>query len=777
MTFNLYTADCTGNPKNSSYPNCIKVICEDDLRSAARLDHVCAEFKDGRRSVAGYICSNVEVMDCDNDHTDDPDKWITPEKLTELFPDVTFAAVYSRNNMKPKGAKSARPRFHVYFPHKAIFSAEECAVLKRNIYRKAPFFDGNALDAARFIFGNTSTDIYWNEGIFDVDDFLEAEEFSAGACESEAQRSFCSRVAENSNSDNFAEFEEFDRRSELISEGSRNTTLSRFAGRVVKRYGIGDKSREMFLKEAEKCEPPLPESELEVIWKSAEKFALKVAQCPNYIPPEEYGKTLEPEDFSDIGQARALVSEYGEELVYTDATDYMRYDGTHWVESKQLAVGAAEEFLDLQLAEADQRMTSAAKKLRDSGIADGMIGDTKKLKNNINDQNRGSILEYCSAAAYKAFVMKRRDMKYVQSALQAAKPMLLKDIKDFDKDGFLLCTPSATYDMRQGIGGAREHRAEDRITKITAVSPDSKNAEMWENAVSEFFCGDEMLIRYVRQIVGLAAIGKVYVEALIISYGQGRNGKSTFWNTIAKVLGSYSGSISADALMTNCKRNVKPEMAELKGKRLVIAAEPEEGMRLNTSVVKQLCSTDEVSAEKKYKDPFSYTPTHTLVLYTNHLPRVGAPDDGTWRRLIVIPFNAKITGNSDIKNYSDTLIEKAGGAVLSWIIEGAREVMANNFRLELPDCVKEAIERYRSNDWLNIFIGECCETDPAYTQKSGDLYKEYRAYCEKTKEFARNTTDFYSALELAGYTRKKTSKGILVCGLKLKSDFPEDDSF
>lgn len=752
MTFNLYTADCTGNPKNSSYQNCIKVVCEDDLRSAARLDHVCAEFKGGHRSVAGYICSNIEVMDCDNDHTDDPDKWITPEKLTELFPDVTFAAVYSRNNMKPKGAKSARPRFHVYFPHKTIFSAEECAALKRSIYRKAPFFDGNALDAARFIFGNPAAEIYQSEGIFDIDDYLDAE--------------------------SAADFGELDKKYGLISEGSRNSTLSRFAGRVVKRYGVGAKSRELFLKEAEKCEPPLPKSELEVIWKSAEKFALKVAQSPDYIPPEDYGKTLEPEDFSDIGQARALVSEYGGELVYTDATDYMRYDGTHWAESKQLAVGAAEEFLDLQLAEAEQRMAAAIKRLKDSGIADGMIGDTKKLKNNINDQNRGAIMEYCSATAYKAFVMKRRDMKYVQSALQAAKPMLLKDIKDFDKDGFLLCTPAATYDLRQGIDGAREHSAEDRITKITAVSPDNVNAEMWENAVSEFFCGDNELIRYVRQIVGLAAIGKVYIEALIISYGQGRNGKSTFWNTIAKVLGSYSGSISADALMTNCKRNVKPEMAELKGKRLVIAAEPEEGMRLNTSVVKQLCSTDEVSAEKKYKDPFSYTPTHTLVLYTNHLPRVGATDDGTWRRLIVIPFNAKIKGNSDIKNYSDTLIEKAGGAVLSWIIEGAREVIANNFKLELPDCVKEAIERYRSdNDWLNIFIGECCDIDPSYTQKSGELYTKYRAYSESTKEFARNTTDFYSALELAGYTRKKTSKGILVCGLRLKSDFPEDEDF
>ena len=104
-------------------------------------------------------------------------------------------------------------------------------------------------------------------------------------------------------------------------------------------------------------------------------------------------------------------------------------------------------------------------------------------------------------------------------------------------------------------------------------------------------------------------------------------------------------------------------------------------MRLNTSVVKQLCSTDKVSAEKKYRDPFRYTPTHTLVLYTNHLPRVGANDEGTWRRLIVIPFNAKIDGNSDIKNYADYLAEKAGGVVLSWIIEGARKAIECNFKL------------------------------------------------------------------------------------------------
>ena len=53
----------------------------------------------------------------------------------------------------------------------------------------------------------------------------------------------------------------------------------------------------------------------------------------------------------------------------------------------------------------------------------------------------------------------------------------------------------------------------------------------------------------------------------------------------------------------------------------MIAAELEEGMRLNTSVIKQLCPRMKIFAEKKYKDPFSFTPSHTLVLYTNSLPK------------------------------------------------------------------------------------------------------------------------------------------------------------
>ncbi len=351
--------------------------------------------------------------------------------------------------------------------------------------------------------------------------------------------------------------------------------------------------------------------------------------------------------------------------------------------------------------------------------------------------------------------------------------MLAIDPLALDAKEFLLNTPACTVDLR--TGKQKKHNPEDFITKVTTVSPGTKGMDIWLDALQTFFCKDEELISYVQQVVGLAAIGKVYVETLIIAHGEGRNGKSTFWNVIARVLGTYSGNISADTLTANCRRNVKPELAEAKGKRLLIAAELEEGTRLSTSVIKQLCSTDEVFGEKKFKSPFSFMPTHTLVLYTNHLPKVGASDPGTWRRLMVIPFNAVIEGTGDIKNYADYLYQHCGEAILSWIVEGAITVIGKSYKLVPPQAVKDAIAEYRdNNDWLEHFFTECCEMDDSYRERSGELYSAYRVYCGRIGEYTRSTTDFYAALKMEGFNRRKERTGSYVHGIRLRDTTSDD---
>ena len=740
MTF--YTANCRGNAKNSLYPNKRVVDNEDDCMEVMAFDHVCAEFKNCRRSGDNFLSCDVDVMDCDNDHSDNPADWVHPEDLEEkIGKDVAFAVVPSRNHMKPKDGRSARPRFHVYFPHDPVADGDACAALKKAVQQKFPFFDGNAIDSARFIFGNPCSEILWHEGEITID---------------------CIVIPQGGRE---------------IPQGQRNATMSHFAGRVVKRYGATEKAYGIFMEEADKCSPPLEDAELSMIWQSACRFAEKVKNQDGYVAPDEYndefaGETLKPGDYSDIGQAKVLAREYGGELRYTAATDYLRFCGQYWVESKQQAVGAAEEFLDLQLEDAKDEVSRTKQVLMELGVSeDDIVSGGRALEKKISSSQTDAYLAYKTALAYKAFVMKRRDMKYIVSALQAAKPLLEINVSDLDKDGFLLNTPDGTYYLPDGLEGRRDHSSEDYITKITAAEPGDKGKELWQDSLNTIFCGDAELIDYVQQIVGMAAVGRVYMESLVIAYGEGRNGKSTFWNTIARVLGTYSGNMSSDTLTVGCKRNVKPELAEAKGKRLIIAAELEEGMRLNTAVVKQMCSTDEIFAEKKYKDPFSFTPSHTLVLYTNHLPRVGANDPGTWRRLIVIPFHARIEGAGDVKNYADFLVSEAAPAVMAWIIEGAKKVISRNFHIPCPACVEDAIKSYREdNDWLGHFLSECCEVAANYTEKSGELYRAYRCYCAQTGEYARSTADFYNALEMAGFSRRRTKAGITVYGLRLQEE-------
>lgn len=748
--FTLYHADVTGNPGNCSYPHKVDVTDAASLQAAVCHDYVCAEYRNNYRNGENFIGSDCLPVDCDNDHSEAPADWITPEDVAAAFPGVTFAVHYSRFNMREKNGKAARPKFHVLFPIEFMFDPVAYADMKKLVNSIFPYFDTQALDAARFFFGTNDPKVELHVGDMTLTEFLEGDdEFDAGmGNQKHGDRS--------------------------IPEGSRNATMSRFAGRVIKKYGDSEEAYNCFMEEAAKCTPPLEQSELMTIWHSAQKFYARLSQQNGYVPPDVYNdnKIYKPGDFSDVGQAEVLAKHFSNELRYSPATHFIRYNEHYWQESEPGAQAVAHELSRRQLEEATKDLQTAIKKLTDNG-GQAILDSTSKSKAEslMNDDQLESYQEFLAAAAYQKFAIRRRDSKNITATLKESHPMLEISPRDLDADCFLLCTPNATYDIRKGMAGGREHSPEDYITKMTSVSPSTKGEQIWQDCLDLIFCGNQELIDYVQMICGLASIGKVYVEALIIAYGCGRNGKSTFWNAISRVLGLYSGNISADTLTVGCRRNIKPEMAEVKGKRLLIAAETQGGARLNDSTVKQLCSTDDVFAEKKYKDPFSFTPCHTLVLYTNHLPKVSASDDGIWRRLIVIPFDAKIEGKSDIKNYSEYLYNNAGESILAWIIEGAKKVIELDYHIPVPACVQKAIDDYRAqNDWFAHFLEDKCDVGADLKESSSALYQAYRNYCIDTNEYVRNTADFYFALEAAGYERIVLNRKRYFKGLCLKVD-------
>ena len=263
----LYHADCRGNARNCLYPHEVNVSDADSLKAAVSQDYVAVAYQHGYRSKDHFLRTDCLALDCDNDDSDKPSDWITPEAIIRSFPDVRIAFHFSRNHMKEKHGKSPRPRFHCFFLIDETTDPDVYRSLKQRMNQLCPYFDIRALDAARFFFGTEQPEVLYHQGSITLNACLdlyypeEPDDFAAMA-------------------------------TGLIPEGSRNATLSRFAGRLLKRLGEGEKAYHSFLVRARACSPPLDEAELEAIWNSAIKFYRKIATDPDYVKPDSFGQQV-----------------------------------------------------------------------------------------------------------------------------------------------------------------------------------------------------------------------------------------------------------------------------------------------------------------------------------------------------------------------------------------------------------------------------------------------------------------------------------------------------
>lgn len=718
------------------------------LAAAVEFDNCPGLYKGGYRTGENFQKANCILADIDNTHSDDPAEWRDHNDVIAAMPGVAFYWYPSRNNMKEKDGRSPRPKEHYIFPIDETTDAGEYAGYMKWLIEAFPelHFDEVVKSAAQLNFGTEKPQVSYIPGELSINKFI--EQLATEKWEKQVQTVQVQKFAD------------------VIPIGQRNKTLSRFAATVLKKYGNEDgKAYTAFLEKTVTCEQALPDSELSTIWRSAEgNYIRNTSKQPGYVTPQEYAaqdfeKSLEPSDYTDIGQANVIAGVYGDKLKFSKATSWLTYSGKVWQEDEIKAQGLAQDLTERQLKEARGRVRKAQdalNKATEAGDEGEIIEAKKRLKHE---------------EAFRAYVLSARKTAKVSAALTEARPKLQISVPDLDADGYLLNTPGGTVDLR--TGHMRPHNPADYCTKITTVAPSTEGAELFAGFLQHVTCNDSDLERYLQEVAGMFTVGEVLRENLIIAYGEGGNGKSTLFNLLARIMGDYAGALSAETLTVNCRKNKSPEYAELRGKRIIIAAELEEGTRLDTSTVKKLCSTDPILAEKKYKDPFTFIPSHTVVLYTNHLPKVGTTDKGTWDRLVTIPFNANFRGmKGEILNYADYLFNYAGGAVLSWVIAGAKRFITNNYKIEMPECVKAAMAGYReNNDWLNSFLSECCEIGGSYTQKSGELYGEYRGYCSRIGDYTRSAADFKRAVEGAGYEYRKTKTGAYCYGLRLTSEF------
>ena len=306
-------------------------------------------------------------------------------------------------------------------------------------------------------------------------------------------------------------------------------------------------------------------------------------------------------------------------------------------------------------------------------------------------------------------------------------------------------------------GKTAEHDKKYMISKLAPVAYD-ENAKCprWDRFIEEITCGDKSLQLYLQRMIGYCMTAYTKEQCMFFLYGNGSNGKSVFVDTIAYMLGEYAASCQPETVMMRDRNNTaRGDLARLKGARMVVTSEPNDGCRLDEGIVKQMTGGTEnkLTARFLYGREFEFSPEFKIVMSTNYKPVIKGTDNGIWRRVRLIPFTAEFTKENRDPQLTEKLRRELPG-ILNWAIAGA----VGWCKEGLPPCaiIDEAGQEYRSEmDRVQQFLDDCTTRSESSSTQASTLYKCYKAWCsEQGDRFPVGSTKFFMELKRRFKSRK-----------------------
>lgn len=482
---------------------------------------------------------------------------------------------------------------------------------------------------------------------------------------------------------------------ETIPEGTRNDVLFRL-GASLRAKGLGQAAIEAALQEENRarCRPPLDAAEVESIAQSAGRYApgqpapappdwLQDAPPPDDAdaPPEEDLAALDVnERATDAGNARRLVARHGRDLRYCDAMGgWLAWDGRRWATDDTLEV-------ERRAKETVNAMFKAAVSL--PGAPEEAQAKRKKA------------LAWCFASE------SARGIAAMVRLAQSERPVVAR-AEDFDQDPWLLNCHNGILDLRTGV--LRPH---DRAAMITKLSPVDYDAAASHPTLARYLCdvtrGDQDLEDYLQRAVGYSLTGETTEECFFLLLGPGNSGKSTLVEGLLALAGDYGVKSSFDAFLE--QRNgggPTPELARLRGARVVGAVETSRSRQLNEPLVKELTGRDSFTARHLHCEPITFKPAFKLWLACNEAPRLTDTDTGLWRRLQRVPFEYEMPEEKRDPAVKAALVGLALPALLAWAVNGCKRWQAEGLRPAA--IVRSTTAQLRADfDPLAEFFAERC---------------------------------------------------------------------
>ncbi len=419
--------------------------------------------------------------------------------------------------------------------------------------------------------------------------------------------------------------------------------------------------------------------------------------------------------FDDMGNAERFVDLFGENVryCYTEKKWYF-YNSMRWsVDNLGVILRMADKCVEAMKAEA-------------------------KLYLQADEESGGDM-----AKAFEKHMKSSRSNKSKKAMLNEIEHHLPILPIQMDRYKMALNTPSGIINLKNG--DVKAHNPEYYFTKITSVDcAEAADCPRWLAFLDDIFADDKDLIRYIQKAVGYSLTGSTAEQCAFFLYGTGRNGKSTFIDVIRDVFGDYAANIQPETIMVKSSQSnaINSDIARLKGARLVTSVEPNEGVRLNEGLLKQLTGNDTVTARKLYSEEFEFKPEFKLWMATNHKPIIRGTDTGIWRRIHMIPFNVQIPEDKVDKNLTHKLKAEMT-AIFKWCIDGC--LMWQREGLQMPAAVLKSVREYRREmDVISAFIEDKCTLEG--TVQASMLYAAYASWADSNNEYCMSNTKFSTEL-------------------------------
>lgn len=441
------------------------------------------------------------------------------------------------------------------------------------------------------------------------------------------------------------------------------------------------------------------------------------------------------EPATELGYARRLVRVYGDRLRYVPAwRRWLVWDGQRWAHDTT--------------GQAARWMKAIARRL----TCDALAIET--------DAERKAALSLARRGESAAGVAGALTLASTETGIVVSPDQL-------DADPFLLNCPNGTLDLHTGT--LLPHDPARLLTKTTgaAYQPDVQGPEFAR--FLQRVQPDPGMRAFLARLLGHALEGRVVSHILPIFHGEGGNGKGTLINhAVLPALGDYADAAAAGLLTARSFDAHPTGVADLYGLRLAVLHETDAGRQLAEGTVKRLTGGDRLKARRMREDFWSFDPTHTFVMLTNHRPVVTGADEGIWRRIRLVPWDVVIPAAERDEELPARLAAELP-AVLAWLVAGYRDWATNG--LGEPAQVETATAAYRAeSDALGRFLAQQCITGPQFATRSSELFIAWSKWCANEGEDPGTQTAFSLALTNRGYDKKATAVGNMWRGLGITTE-------